>query len=241
MDTTQVNTTPPLLRLSGISAGYGRQTVLHHVSLQVAPHDYLGIIGPNGGGKTTLVRVILGLLKPSAGTIAYYRDGQETTSLAMGYLPQYSHIDHHFPISVRQVVRSGLATRRQLLHPHTAGQQRRVDDTLQRMQIAHLAGRPIGTLSGGQLQRVLLARAIVSQPQLLILDEPNTYIDKRFEHQMYDMLDTLNRQCAIILVSHDIASVLHRARRIACVNHTLHEHPIGDIPAEQLERHFLDI
>ena len=234
-------TAQPLLRLSDISARSGPKTVLHHVSLQVAPHDYLGIIGPNGGGKTTLVRVILGLLKPSAGTIAYYREGRETATIPMGYLPQYSQIDRHFPISVRQVVRSGLDTPRQLLRRHSAGQQRRVDDTLQLMQIADLAGRPIGTLSGGQLQRVLLARAIVSQPQLLIRDEPNTYIDKRFEHQMYDMLDTLNRQCAIVLVSHDIAAVLDRARHIACVNHTLHYHEVGDMPREQLEQHFLNI
>ena len=230
-----------LLGIHNVCLSYGERHVLCHIEARVNQGDCIVLVGPNGGGKTTLVRVILGLLKPSAGTIAYYREGRETATIPMGYLPQYSQIDRHFPISVRQVVRSGLDTPRQLLRRHSAGQQRRVDDTLQLMQIADLAGRPIGTLSGGQLQRVLLARAIVSQPQLLILDEPNTYIDKRFEHQMYDMLDTLNRQCAIVLVSHDIAAVLDRARHIACVNHTLHYHEVGDMPREQLEQHFLNI
>ncbi len=231
----------PIIQLSDICARYDDKQVLSGVSLCVYPHDYLAIIGPNGGGKTTLMRIILGLKRPESGQLAFYRDGRRVEQLSIGYLPQYSTIDKDFPISVYEVVLSGLNGSGQWFRRFSAAQHAQVRHTLQRMELEPLAERPIGALSGGQLQRVLLARAIVSQPEVLILDEPNTYIDKRFQEQMYQTLSDINRDCAIIIVSHDIATVIDNAKHVACVNRTLHYHDTATMPREKIEEHFLNM
>ncbi|HEY9551351.1 MAG TPA: ATP-binding cassette domain-containing protein, partial [Prevotella sp.] len=149
----------PLIELHNVSAGYNGRNVLQNVTLSIYENDFLGVIGPNGGGKTTLMRVLLGLMKPTAGTVSYYNNGVPATGIAMGYLPQYSEIDKHFPISVADVVLSGLSSEKPLLRPFSKDQRAQAAQTLERMELSALANRPIGTLSGGQLQRVLLARA----------------------------------------------------------------------------------
>ena len=228
----------PLIKLSRISGGYEGKIVLRNVNLEIYPNDFLGIIGPNGGGKTTLIKMILGLLKPASGDIAYSLQGKRTNEISIGYLPQYNHIDKKFPISVYEVVLSGLNKQKSLFSRFTAEQHRQVERTIARMGLEGLEQRAIGQLSGGQLQRALLGRAIVSCPQLIILDEPNTYIDKRFEARLYSLLEDINRECAIVLVSHDIGTVLQNVKTIACVNGTLDYHPDTEIPAEWLEEHF---
>ena len=159
----------------------------------------------------------------------------------MGYLPQYNALDRQFPISVYEVVLSGLSKSKGLFSRYTRAQHERVGETLRQLQLEDLQQRPIGALSGGQLQRVLLARAIVSRPDVVILDEPNTYIDRRFQKQMYEMLELINRDCAIVIVSHDIAEVLNNVKHIACVNHHVHYHSTADMPREKLEEHFLNV
>ncbi len=239
-----------LIKIENLSAGYEGKEVLHDINLTVYSDDYLGIIGPNGGGKTTLMRLILGLLKPTEGSIRFYKEGinengepitQEVKEITMGYLPQYNALDRQFPISVYEVVLSGLSKTKGLFSRYTKAQHQQVLDTLDRMQLSDLKDRHIGALSGGQLQRVLLARAIVSKPDVVILDEPNTYIDRRFQKQMYEMLEQINKECAIIIVSHDIAEVLNNVKHIACVNHHLHYHATADMPREKLEEHFLNV
>lgn len=230
-----------IIQIEHLSAGYEDKQVLNDINLTVYSDDYLGIIGPNGGGKTTLMRLILGLLKPTEGSIKFYKDGYETREISMGYLPQYSAIDKQFPISVYEVVLSGLSKKKGLFARYTKEQHQQVSDTLERMQLTDIKDRHIGALSGGQLQRVLLARAIVSKPDVVILDEPNTYIDRRFQKQMYEMLEQINKECAIIIVSHDIAEVLNNVKHIACVNHHLHYHDTADMPREKLEEHFLNL
>ena len=169
----------PLIQLTDISAAYDRKQVLTDVNLTVYEKDFLGVIGPNGGGKTTLMKVILGLLKPVHGTIRFFRHGKEVPEVSIGYLPQYNHIDKKFPISVYEVVLSGLNKQKSLFSRFTAEQHRQVERTIARMGLEGLEQRAIGQLSGGQLQRALLGRAIVSCPQLIILDEPNTYMRHR--------------------------------------------------------------
>ncbi len=230
-----------LIKIENLSAGYEGKEVLHDVNLTVYSDDYLGIIGPNGGGKTTLMRLILGLMKPTKGDIRFFKDGKEVEEITMGYLPQYNALDRQFPISVYEVVLSGLSKTKGLFSRYTKAQHQQVLDTLDRMQLSDLKDRHIGALSGGQLQRVLLARAIVSKPDVVILDEPNTYIDRRFQKQMYEMLEQINKDCAIIIVSHDIAEVLNNVKHIACVNHHLHYHATADMPKEKLEAHFLNV
>ncbi len=231
----------PIIKIEHLSAGYEGKEVLHDINLTVLSDDYLGIIGPNGGGKTTLMRIILGLLKPTEGTIRFLKDGKEVKEITMGYLPQYNALDRQFPISVYEVVLSGLSKTKGLFARYTKAHHQQVLDTLDRMQLLDLKDRHIGALSGGQLQRVLLARAIVSKPDVVILDEPNTYIDRRFQKQMYEMLEQINKDCAIIIVSHDIAEVLNNVKHIACVNHHLHYHATADMPREKLEAHFLNV
>ena len=245
----------PLIEIKNLSAGYDSRTVLRNVNLTVYDRDFLGIIGPNGGGKTTLIKCILGLLKPTGGEILYsdkrlaVSDKQESTaqylslttnrlSLKMGYLPQYSTIDRKFPISVEEVILSGLSIQKSLTSRFTPEQREKGKQIIARMGLEGLESRSIGQLSGGQLQRALLGRAIISDPAVLILDEPSTYIDKRFEARLYELLAEINKECAIILVSHDIGTVLQQVKSIACVNETLDYHPDTGVTTEWLERNF---
>lgn len=227
-----------IIQLSDISAAYNEKVVLNGVNLCVYERDFLGVIGPNGGGKTTLIKLILGLLKPTGGEISFYQQGQKVPDITMGYLPQYNSIDKKFPISVYEVVLSGLSKKKSLFRRETPEQQEQVRRIIARMGLEGLEQRAIGELSGGQLQRALLGRALVSNPEVVILDEPNTYIDKRFEARLYSLLEEINQERAIILVSHDIGTVLQNVKTIACVNETLDYHPDTEIPSEWLEEHF---
>ncbi|KAA6332052.1 High-affinity zinc uptake system ATP-binding protein ZnuC, partial [termite gut metagenome] len=206
-----------LLTIEHLSAAYDKQTVLHDVNLTVNRHDYLGIIGPNGGGKTTLVRIILGLLKPSGGEIRFYQNGNPVKSVKIGYLPQYNNIDQKFPISVQEVILSGLSSEKTLAGRFTQAHRERVQHTISRMGLEGLENRTVGQLSGGQLQRTLLGRAIISDPQAVILDEPDTYIDKQFEARLYELLAEINKECAVIVVSHDINTLKQHAKTMVYV------------------------
>ncbi|WP_273164282.1 metal ABC transporter ATP-binding protein [Bacteroides fluxus] len=220
-----------LIKIRDLSAGYNGRLVLRNVNLNVYERDFLGIIGPNGGGKTTLIKCILGLLKPSGGEII-------CRPLTMGYLPQYSSIDRKFPITVEEVILSGLSSKKSLTSRFTSEHREKALSVIARMGLEGMEKRAIGALSGGQLQRALLGRAIISDPEVVILDEPSTYIDKRFEARLYELLAEINKDCAIILVSHDIGTVLQQVKSIACVNETLDYHPDTGITEEWLERNF---
>jgi len=214
-----------LIEIKNITAIYDVKTVLNSVSLDVWENDFLGIIGPNGGGKTTLLKIILGLMTPVSGEISFFRDGKSIPSLKIGYLPQINPIDKRFPISVFEVISSGLAGEKPLFKDFTAQQKENVNELIIKMGLEDFSKRAIGELSGGQLQRALLARAIVSRPRLLILDEPNTYVDKKFESRFYEILGEISDNTAVILVSHDIGTLLPMVKNVACVNETLHYHP----------------
>lgn len=222
------------IELTGVFASYGKTKALRDVSLTVYEGDFLGIIGPNGGGKTTLLKVILGLLSPESGAVRFYEKGQEVSKLKIGYLPQINNIDKKFPISVWEVVASGLAGQKPLFRSYTKAQRGRIDDVLAQMGVKEFCSRSIGELSGGQLQRVLLGRAIVSRPQVLILDEPNSYVDKSFASRFYELLSEINKESAVVLVSHDIGTIVSLVKNIACVNETLHYHPGADLTDEWL-------
>ena len=222
-----------IIEIRGLAAGYDGHTVLRNVNLDIYERDFLGIIGPNGGGKTTLIKCILGLLKPMAGEVRFCRSG-----VSIGYLPQYNSIDRKFPISVEEVILSGLNIEKPLAARFTAEERERAQRVVVRMGLEGLEKRAIGQLSGGQLQRALLGRAVISDPSVVILDEPSTYIDKRFEARLYELLAEINRECAIILVSHDIGTVLRQVKSIACVNETLDYHPDTGVTTEWLEKNF---
>jgi len=226
-----------IVQLQNITTGYDAKIALKDVTLNVNAHDFLGIIGPNGGGKTTLIKVILGLLKPKQGQVKYFREGKEVSEITMGYLPQHSEIDHKFPISVYDTILSGLSRQKPLLRSFTREQRSMVDEMVNQLQLNGLEKRHIGSLSGGQLQRVLLARAIVSKPEVVILDEPNTYIDQQFQSQMYQILLDINCDCAIIMVSHNVESILQNAKEVAYLNQILHYYSNTDISISELRQY----
>ena len=224
----------PLIKIQNLTVGYDKTPVLQNVSLDVYENDFLGVIGPNGGGKTTLIKSILGLLMPSAGKIEFRNDiGMKKKPI--GYLPQVKHIDRKFPITVSDVVKSGLMMQNSSISVSNVKQK--VNDILSETGIFDIRNKAIGELSGGQMQRVFLCRAIVSNPKILILDEPDTFVDNRFEGELYEKLRILNSEMAIILVSHDMGTIVKYVKTIACVNGNLHYHPSNRITQKELDEY----
>jgi len=221
-----------LVEIENMYAGYNGNVVLKAIDLQIFEQDFLGIIGPNGGGKTTLIKAILGLLKPYSGNIAF---GNNLLKSRIGYMPQTHGIDRKFPVVVSEVVESGLISEKKLSR---SARKSKVQEMIRRMDIENVASKSIGELSGGQLQRSLLARAVINDPELLILDEPNSYVDKLFESNFYELLKEINQKTAIVLVSHDIGTIISTVKNIACVNETLHYHSGTDIDGDWLEEHW---
>ena len=208
-----------LISINNLTAGYDSRPVLTDVNCKIERGEWIGIIGPNGGGKTTLVKSIVGLLVPIDGSIHYYnKEGAETESISIGYLPQKSDIDTMFPISVEEVVLSGLMSQLGWWRRPSQAQRRRVAEVLEKTGLTDLRKSPIGALSGGQMQRAMFGRAIVAQPELLVLDEPNSYLDMAFEAQLYDLLKELHSQGAtILMVSHELGSVQSLVDRVFTV------------------------
>ena len=226
-----------LISLKDVSVGYDdRQKVLDHVNLDILPNDFIGVIGPNGGGKTTLVKTILKAL-PYSGEVQYSPVIGSDGYRAIGYLPQVSDIDKSFPISVCEVVLSGLQARKRLFGRYSAADKAKALQLLDLCGIESIARRPIGELSGGQLQRTLLCRALISDPKVLILDEPANFGDNKFEKELYAILRQLNDRMAIIMVSHDLGTITSHVKSIVCVNRHVHRHNSNVITPEQLHNY----
>jgi zinc transport system ATP-binding protein len=218
----------PVINVQAVDFAYDALPILSHIDLQVDDGEFLGIVGPNAGGKSTLLKLILGLLQPQAGRIRVLDRRPASASRQIGYVPQYPSFPRDFPISVEQVVLLGRlgSGRRSLLDALRPGRVTRKDREAARSALAEveaedIATRQIGGLSGGQLQRVLLARALVGEPRILILDEPTANIDQRVENEIFDLLKQLNRRMTILVVSHDIAFISQYVSRVACINRTL--------------------
>jgi zinc transport system ATP-binding protein len=220
-----------IVEIRNASVGYSDDVVLRNINLSIVDQDYIGVIGPNGGGKTTLVKLILGLLQPIQGEVIYHSNNKENL---IGYLPQVSQTDRSFPITVSEVVLSGLMSSKGGHGNFNRSDKLRAGEILQMMGIIHLKNKSIGELSGGQMQRAFLGRAIISEPRLLILDEPNTFVDNKFEHDLYELLRKLNHKMAIMMVSHDVGTITSYVKTIACVNRNLHYHPSNIITQSQL-------
>ncbi len=226
-----------IIELKDITAGYDRQIVLSHIHLTINEGDFIGIIGPNGGGKTTLLKVILGLLKPFSGKISY----PDIRQNLFGYLPQNSDFDPRFPINVTEVVLSGLLSGKGLYKTYTKAEKHLAWTLLEKYGMGNYKKSPIGELSGGQIQRVFLCRAIISNPRILILDEPTTYVDSHFEKEFYAILEELNKNLSIVMVSHDLGTICSYVKTIACVNRELHYHPSNLITPGQLQSYHCPI
>ncbi|MEL7588404.1 MAG: metal ABC transporter ATP-binding protein [Prolixibacteraceae bacterium] len=219
-----------LVAIKNLSAGYDDEVVLKEVNLDISENDFLGMIGPNGGGKTTLIKAMLGLVKPLEGKITFH-----IPAAKIGYLPQINQIDKRFPIKVIDVVRSGKSEGQHFsLFKNKRTEIEHAEALLSEMGISHLRNKAIGELSGGQMQRVFLCRSLMNDPELLILDEPDSFVDNHFENELYGKLKELNKRMAIVLVSHDVGTITYYVKTIACVNMHLHYHPDNVISSEQL-------
>lgn len=222
-----------LVKLKNISVLYDERTILQNVNLEVNSGDFIGVIGPNGGGKTTLVKTILKETKYS-GEVEYSSVLERNGQRRIGYLPQIISIDRDFPISVTDVVLSGLQSSKKLFGKYSEKDKKYARELLHQTNIVHLSSQPIGKLSGGEFQRVMLCRALISDPELLILDEPNNFVDNKFEGELYAILKELNKRMAIMIVSHDIGTITTYIKSVVCVNSTVHYHNSNTITPAQL-------
>ncbi len=227
--------TTPALELRDVSFAYREIPVLENVSLRVEPDDYLAILGPNGSGKTTLLRLALGVLRPDRGSVRIFGEPPARARGSLGYVPQRARFDLDFPIRVLDVVLMGRLGARGLGRPFGPDDRDHARRALARVEMSDLAHRPIGALSEGQRQRVLIARALAQEPRLLILDEPMASLDERIGRSLWELLGELSREMAIVCVSHDIGAISRYVRRVACLNRTLHGHPSQELSAEVLE------
>ena len=222
-----------LISLRDVTVRYDDTVALDRVSLDIYDDDFIGIIGPNGGGKTTLVRTILGTV-PHSGSVtlapSLYVDGERR----IGYLPQQSVFDRNFPITILEVVMSGLQASKGFGRRYTSSDRKRALELLEMAGIASIADRQIGEVSGGQMQRALLCRAIILEPHLLVLDEPTNFVDNHFENELYTLLQQLNERMAIVMVSHDVGTITSVVKNIVCVNRSVHRHDSNIITQEQL-------
>jgi zinc transport system ATP-binding protein len=225
-------TPQPVVEVRGLSFAYGAAPVLENVDLVVPKGEFLGVVGPNAGGKSTLLKLILGLLEPTVGQVRVLGRSPRIASREIGYVPQYPAFARDFPVTVEQVVLTGRLGPGRLLGGYRPQDREMARWVMTQTEIADLAPRRIATLSGGQLQRVLVARALACEPQILILDEPTANIDMRVESDIFDLLRVLNQRMTILVVSHDVAFISAYVRRVACVNRTLLCHATEAIDGE---------
>ncbi len=230
----------PLISLRDVWAGYDADAVLEAVNFDLLPQDFVGLIGPNGGGKTTLIRVILGLIKPYRGSVRVMGKSAEEGRVAIGYVPQLSAEDKHFPISVWDLVAMGRLntsgdTRNLLNNVRLSSEdQDQIAQSLEQTGMLGLARRSLYELSGGQRQRVYISRALAANPQILLLDEPTSSVDPQTSTQIYELFSKLNQKMGILLISHDLTAVSAHVKSIGCINRRLIYHGLKEITPDIL-------
>jgi zinc transport system ATP-binding protein len=229
MDNTSV------IRLDHVTVSFDNDIALEDISFEVMSNDFLGIIGPNGGGKTTLLKTLLGVIKPDEGKVYIYGKPPIKARAVMGYVPQISTFDNQYPINVHDVVLMGRINKTSLLARYNDRDKDMAVKAMEQVGMEKYANRQIGKLSGGQVQRVLIARALASAPKILLLDEPTASIDPEFETDLYELLHELNNDLTIILVSHDIGAISRHVSSVACLNRKLYHHGHKDLTPEVIE------
>ncbi len=213
------------VHIENLSVCYGQTEAISSICLDVDEGEYLGIIGPNGGGKSTLLKAILGLIPASSGRIEIFGGDIRKNRQLMSYVPQFASMDRHFPITVYEVALTGrLPAGLSPFHGYTSGDKKIVDELLERVGLSDLSGRRVSELSGGQFQKMLIARALAKQPRLLLLDEPTASVDAVSGEQIFSLLAELNKNMTIILVTHDLFAISSQVKRLACLNRRLVYH-----------------
>lgn len=227
----------PVIELKDVSFAYDiGPPALEHVSLVVEEGEFMGLVGPNGGGKSTLLKLVLGLLRPGSGEVRVAGGTPQESRRVIGYVPQYARFVRDFPISVEETVLMGRLGTTRLIGGYRAADREAARLAMTETEVLDLRQRPLGTLSGGQLQRVLVARALACDPRILILDEPTANIDMRAETEIFDLFKALNQHMTIVVVSHDIGFISRYVTRVACLNRTLLCHQPVPIGSEVIEK-----
>jgi zinc transport system ATP-binding protein len=227
--------TNEVVTLEDVWVYYDNVPALEKVDLSIKQHDFLGVIGPNGGGKTTLLKVILGLVKPSRGKVKVLGDTPKRSRRFIGYVPQRSQFDRDFPVSVQDVVLMGRLGHTGCFKRYSDEDKRIVHEALETVEMLDLRDRQIGELSGGQKQRVYIARALVTEPKMLLLDEPTASVDKPLQTGFYELLQDLKQKMTIVLVTHDVSVISVHVDKIACLNRKLFYHGSKEISPRMLE------
>ena len=210
-----------VISVEHVWAGYDQGTVLEDINFWVHELDFVGIIGPNGGGKTTLMRVLLGLLRPTRGRVRIMGSPVAEGRSHIGYVPQNVDYDRDFPATVWDVARMGRLGRRKLFRRYTSEDDRIVAQALQNVEMLDMRNQPIGQLSGGQRQRAYIARALATEPRILLLDEPTASVDPEMSHSIYELLGELNKEITILMISHDMAAISAHVKTVGCLNRRL--------------------
>ncbi len=226
--------TNPAISIKQVYFTYDQRPTLIDVNLTINDRDSVCVVGPNGGGKTTLMKLIIGLLTPNSGTIRIFDRKPEDAYKSISYVPQYAQYDSKFPISVQEVVLMGR------LGSSFTGRYTKEDreiayESLKNVDMASLAKRPFSALSGGQRQRILIARALASQGRIIILDEPTANIDKESEDHLFEILGRLNTTMTILMVTHDVGFASKFFKRIACVNREVVMHPTSELTGDLIK------
>jgi zinc transport system ATP-binding protein len=224
-----------IVDLKDVWVYYNEKIVLENINLIVKENDFLGIIGPNGGGKTTLLKVILGLIKPNRGNVKVFGGSVENNRALIGYVPQLRQFDIDFPATVLDVVMTGRLNQTRMFRRYSAEDKKIVNKVIEEVNMSHLQHHAIGKLSGGERQRVFMARALASEPKLLLLDEPTANVDKNLDTKLWEFFNDLKKTTPIILVTHDISAVSIYVDKIACLNRRLHYQGTKEITPEALE------
>ncbi len=224
----------PVIRLKDVTFSYDGPPVLEKVNLSITERDLVCVIGPNGGGKSTLLKIMLGLVEPSTGTVEVCGQSPEKTRKQIGYMPQHAHLDPRFPVTVFDVVLMGRLGRGRSWGPYPRADKSAALEALGEVGLADLKNRALFSLSGGQRQRVLIARALACSPRILLLDEPMASLDPTVQEDLHKLLRKLNERLTVVMVSHDLGFVSLFFRTVVCVNHTVHTHSSHELTEKQV-------
>ena len=224
-----------VIKICDLDFSYGGPTILENIQLDIEAKEFVGMVGPNGSGKTTLLKIILGLLKPDKGSVKVLGIPPHLSVKEIGYMPQFTPFSRSFPITVEETVLMGRLGKTSKIGLFSKSDKELAAESMEAVEVINLRKRPIGSLSGGQLQRVLIARALTCNPEIMILDEPTANVDMKVEKDIFDLLKKLNEKITIIVVTHDIGFISQYITKVACINRTLICHPTSQLTGETIE------
>lgn len=231
---------PDAIDIRGVTFRYGEQVILDSVDFQVGAREIVGLIGPNGGGKSTLLKLVLGLLKPVSGCVQVLGKSPSAAARHIGYVPQFANFVKRFPIRVEDVVLMGRQGRSRHWGPWPRADREAIEAVLEEVDISHLRRRHIDALSGGQLQRVLIARALAAEPRLLLLDEPTASVDSDGERSLFELFHRLANRMSVVVISHDLGFISDYVDRVACLNRQMVIHDTEALTADSIEKLYGD-